>query len=140
MFGSRQHRFGRKARSQRRFAHAWRLLAATSLTLATAGVALPLLPTTPFVLLALWGSARGSPELNARIRGHRHYRELIHAWENGRGIPRRAKWMSLALLATSWTGLWLGGMGSGFLIMAASAFALLAMIIVTRPEPVYPHD
>ena len=139
MSGPRQNKPTCKHRTAR-FARAWRLLAATSLTLATAGVALPLLPTTPFVLLALWASARGSPELNARIRSHPRYRELIHAWENGRGIPRRAKWMTVALLATSWTGLWLGGIASGFLIVAASAFALLALIVVTRPEPEYPHD
>lgn len=120
-----------------RFARAWRLLAATSLSLGGAGVVLPLLPTTPFVLLALWASARGSPELNARIRRHPRYRELIHAWENGRGIPRRAKYAALALLAISWLGLWLGGGSQALLSGAGIAFVLLGAIIVTRPEPGY---
>jgi len=117
------------------FARAWGWLAASALTLAAAGVVLPLLPTTPFVLLALWASARGAPELNAKIRSHPRYRELIHAWENGRGIPRRAKIVAIALLAISWLGLWLGGMPAPVLMAVGVAFGILLIVILTRPEP-----
>ena len=123
-----------------RFARAWRLLSLLSLTLAGAGVVLPLLPTTPFVLLALWASARGSPELHARIRRHPRYRELIHAWENGRGIPRRAKCVAVALLAISWLGLWLGGSPTAFLLGAGIAFGVMVIVICSRPEPEYRDD
>ena len=48
----------------------YRVLAVSALGAGALGLLLPLLPTTPFILVALWASARGAPEWHERIRTH----------------------------------------------------------------------
>ena len=49
--------------------------------LATAGVFLPLLPTTPFLLIALWAFTASAPEWADRLRRHPRFGPLLMAWE-----------------------------------------------------------
>ena len=56
--------------------------------LATAGVFLPLMPTTVFLLIALWAFAKGSPEWADRVRSHPRLGPFVRDWEERRAIPR----------------------------------------------------
>ncbi|WP_341666860.1 YbaN family protein [Alcaligenes sp. SDU_A2] len=74
--------------------------------LAVAGTVLPLLPTTPFALLAAWCFARSSPRFHRWLLEHRWLGPYLRNWQDGRGLTRRAKqralvllWLSLALSA-----------------------------------------
>ncbi|HRL21865.1 MAG TPA: YbaN family protein [Alcaligenes sp.] len=74
--------------------------------LAVAGTVLPLLPTTPFALLAAWCFARSSPRFHQWLLEHRWLGPYLRNWQDGRGLTRRAKqralvllWLSLALSA-----------------------------------------
>ena len=62
------------------------------------GIFLPLLPTTPFLLLAaaLW--VRSSPRLYAWLLSHRCFGEYIRNFRENRAIPLRAKVVSIALM------------------------------------------
>ena len=51
----------------------WLIVGLASLVLAGLGVALPLLPATPFVILAAFCSARLSPALHDRLLGIRTF-------------------------------------------------------------------
>lgn len=62
-----------------------------SLALGAAGAVLPLLPTTPFVLLAAFCFARSSRRLHDWLLRHRLFGPLIDAWQRERAIPQRAK-------------------------------------------------
>lgn len=73
------------------------------LVLAIAGMFLPLLPTTPFLLAASACLARGSPRLHARLLAHPRLGPPIRAFERGQGLTRGAKslagttiWASMA--------------------------------------------
>lgn len=66
--------------------------------LGAAGVFLPLLPTTPFLLLAAYLLARSSPEHRQRLLSHRLLGPYVADWLDGRGVPRSAKAKALALL------------------------------------------
>ncbi|HMM47660.1 MAG TPA: YbaN family protein [Thiobacillaceae bacterium] len=71
------------------------------LALGAIGVFLPLLPTTPFLLLAAACFARASRRISRLLLAHPHFGPLIHEWGEHRSIPYRAKRRALALIALS---------------------------------------
>lgn len=73
--------------------------AALFVGLATAGVFLPLLPTTPFLLLASWCLVRSSPRLHARLLTSPLFGPMILDWERHRGVRLHVKLSALAVLA-----------------------------------------
>ena len=72
-----------------------------ALLLGIVGLFLPLLPTTPFLLLASWCFARGSNRLHDWLLSHRVFGEYLRNFEAGRGIPLKAKILATAMLWTS---------------------------------------
>lgn len=70
------------------------VVAVLSLGVALLGVITPGLPSTEFVLLAAWASARSSPRFHAWLLRHRLFGPLLQDWQNGRRIRRKAKWLS----------------------------------------------
>lgn len=79
----------------------WLTVAGTSLVLAAAGVVLPVVPTTPFVLVAAYAAAKGSPRLHAWILGHRVFGPVVRDWQAGGAVAPRTKWVALATMALS---------------------------------------
>jgi len=78
---------------------AWMLAGATSLLTGVVGIFLPVLPTTPFVLLAAFCFARGSPRLEAWLLGHRRFGPMVRDWREHRAIPLRAKQLAWTMMA-----------------------------------------
>lgn len=76
--------------------------------LATLGVVLPLLPTTPFLLLAAWCFARSSPRFHHWLLYRSWFGSYIRTWQQHRALPAGTK--SKAVLVTILTfavSLWL---------------------------------
>jgi hypothetical protein len=67
--------------------------------LAAAGVALPLVPTTPFLIVAAGCFARSSPRFHDWLLGTRVFGPLIRTWQETHSIPRRAKWLAVVVIA-----------------------------------------
>lgn len=74
------------------------ILGGVAFGLGVVGIFVPLLPTTPFLLLAaaLW--VRSSPKLYAWLLSHRRLGGYIRNFRENRAIPLRAKVLSLGLM------------------------------------------
>ena len=66
--------------------------------LGTLGIFLPLLPTTPFLLLAAACFARSSKRFYNWLINNKWFGEYIKNYSEGKGIPKKAKVSSIALL------------------------------------------
>ena len=67
------------------------LLGHTSIAVGFVGIFVPLLPTTPFVLLAAVCYSRGSDRFNTWLHEHQRFGPMIHSWREHRAISPRAK-------------------------------------------------
>ena len=67
-------------------------------TLGAVGVLLPVLPTTPFLLLASYFLLRSSPRLNALLYRSRILGPLLQDWKEKGGIKRHAKIAAILLV------------------------------------------
>ncbi|MER1966413.1 YbaN family protein [Castellaniella sp. GW247-6E4] len=74
------------------------VLGTLSLGLGLLGIFLPLLPTTPFLLLAAFCYLHGSPRMHHWLLSHRILGPYIRDFQAGRGIPLRSKLIALALM------------------------------------------
>ncbi|MEW5686650.1 MAG: YbaN family protein [Pseudomonadota bacterium] len=112
----------------------YRALGMLAVALAAIGAVVPLMPTTVFLLIALWAFARGSPEWAERVRANPRFGPYIQAWEARGAIPRRAKAMAVGMMAASWTLLLV--VGQGVIVLGAVGGLLLAVsaFILTRPS------
>ncbi|MBS1960853.1 MAG: DUF454 family protein [Bdellovibrionales bacterium] len=77
-----------------------------SLALGILGAFLPLLPTTPFVLLSAACFVRSSEKAHAWIRRQPLLGKALADWERNRAISPRTKIVAVALIAVSLVGIW----------------------------------
>ena len=85
---------------------AWLGGGSASLLLGIIGVFLPVLPTTPFVLLAAFCFARGSPRWERWLLEHPLFGRPVRDWRERRAVPLRAKQLATAMMALSSAGAW----------------------------------
>ncbi len=113
----------------------WLVIGLLSLAVGALGVALPLLPTTPFILVAAFAFARSSNRLHNWLINHDVFGALISNWQRYGAISRRAKAASVmsmaALLAISLA------LAAPKAVMLAQLVVLgaAALFILSRPAP-----
>jgi len=74
------------------------ILGTLFLLLGIAGLVLPLVPTTPFLLLASACYVRGSERLNNWLMSHKYLGPYIINIKDKRGMPIKAKIITITLL------------------------------------------
>ncbi|MGO1693487.1 MAG: YbaN family protein [Marinobacter sp.] len=80
---------------------AWRLLAVLFVGLGLLGVIVPGMPTTVFMLLAMWAAGHGWPALQRWILAHPRFGPSVRQWNSHGAIPRRAKWLAAISILVS---------------------------------------
>ncbi len=77
------------------------MLGTVFLCLAALGIVIPVLPTTPFVLLAAACYLRASKRLHDRLLGSRTFGPTIAAWQEQGAIPPRAKVVAIVMVTAT---------------------------------------
>lgn len=98
------------------------------------GAVLPVLPTTPFLLISLWAFARSSVRLERWLLEHRRFGPRLVAWRAHRVIPLGVKLTSWGSMVASLTTMFLLGSPWQAMVGAASVMAIGAVYIATRPS------
>ncbi|MCK0163060.1 YbaN family protein [Marinobacter sp. S6332] len=112
----------------------FRVLAYISIALAAIGVVLPLLPTTPFVLLAAFFASKGSPAFASWLEEHPTFGPAILDWRRNRVIPKKAKVLACSMMLLSWSLLFFMGVAAIVLAISGTFMACVAMYLLTRPS------
>ncbi len=111
------------------------ILAYTCAGLGIIGAFLPIMPTTPFLLLAAWAAPKGSPQLHRWLYEHPKFGSALIAWEQKRAVSTPAKWTACVMMTASWlimytqTTTWIVPTITGVLFICVATF------LVTRPTP-----
>ncbi|WP_448211966.1 YbaN family protein [Colwellia sp. MEBiC06753] len=73
--------------------------------LAIVGAALPVLPTTPFLLVAAGCFAKSSPYLHGKLLANPVFGPLIKDWQQHRSIAKKSKYLALMtmVIAAAWS-------------------------------------
>jgi hypothetical protein len=108
-----------------------------SMGAAVAGLFLPLLPTTPFVLLACWAAAKGSPRWHNWILTHRRLGPVVTAWREQAAVPNNTKWLASAMLLGSWLLLLFTGPHHVLLLLLTLLFVGIVVFLWSRPVPTH---
>ena len=102
------------------------------------GIFLPVLPTTPFLLLAAGCYAKGSSKFHHWLIHHPQLGNYIRCYLNGEGMPFKAKIYTLLLLwpcmlfSCWWVNSWL--LTAGLLIIASSVSCYILFKVPTLKE------
>ncbi len=85
------------------------------------GVLIPILPTTPFLILALALFAKSSPKFHLMLLDNRWLGKILRQWEEEKTVSRRIKYRASALILLSF---------SLSIAILQDHFALQSMLIV----------
>ena len=104
-----------------------------ALILGGIGVVLPLLPTTPFVLVAAIAFANSSERLHDWLLAHRVFGPLIDNWRRYGAISRRAKALSILSMAAILIISFLLAAPTHVIVIQAVVLSTSAIFILSRP-------
>ncbi|MEM1152381.1 MAG: YbaN family protein [Pseudomonadota bacterium] len=98
------------------------------------GVVLPLVPTTPFLLLAAYAFARSSPRLHAWLMGHKRFGPMIRNWNEHGAINKPTKIVSVSVMAAMPPLSLVLGAPTWTVAAQVVVLSLSAAFILTRPS------
>jgi len=103
-----------------------------STALGIVGALLPVMPTTCFMLLALWAFSKSSPRLYGWLWHHKHFGAPLRRWQEHRCIPIEAKVAAILSMTGSLLFLLLFAKLNTIPLCAAVVFLAIGAIVVLR--------
>lgn len=99
------------------------------------GAFLPVLPTTPFMILALWAFSNSSERLRAWLYTHRVFGPPLQRWQEHGVISARAKMASVGAMSVSLIYLvFFSGLAWPWLLATAALMGYGAYFVLTKPS------
>ena len=112
----------------------WFIVGCLALALGGIGVVLPVLPTTPFVILAAFAFGKSSPRLQAWLENNRTFGPMIADWKQNGAIAPRYKAVSVIMMAGFFgLSIWMG-FPAVVRIVQAVAMGFAAAFVLSRPN------
>lgn len=101
--------------------------------LALAGAVLPVLPTTPFLLLAAACFVRSSPKLHQRLLQTRRLGPYLQQWEQDKSVPADAKLRAYVLVAVTFAiSIYVVDSSPLRLVLAGLGLGVIALLVLLR--------
>ena len=97
------------------------------------GVVLPLLPTVPFLLLAMFCFARGNPAWEQRLLDHPRYGRPLGDWKERGAVSRNGKRAAVMAMTVAGVIAWLL-MGLPMALIPIGIMAVVGVWLWRRPE------
>ena len=113
----------------------WLLAGILAVVIGGIGVVLPLLPTTPFLLIAAFAFARSSVTLTLWLHEHPKFGPLIDNWQQYGSIDQKSKNMAMIVIVSTPVITWFFGAPWWALASQVAVLACSATFILTRPLP-----
>ena len=117
-----------------RFRWLWLIGGWAMVGLAVIGTALPIMPTVPFLLAALFCFARSSPRAYAWIYEHRVFGPYIQAWDKFGVIPLHVKLVAVGSMCGAVVIAVLSGVPLLLIVALATVLTAVSIYILTRPS------
>jgi len=114
----------------------WIVLGSFFVALAAVGVALPGIPTTPFLILAAACYIRSSQKLYDRLIGNKTFGPYLKDYREGKGIPKKAKILAVSMIVLFVGSSVIFGIESLNLKIVVGALGLTGLLYVIFKVPV----
>ncbi len=105
----------------------------TSLGLGLVGIALPIVPTVPFLLVAAFCFARSNPVWEQRLLDHPTYGPSLRDWRERQAISRKAKVGAIVAMAAGVGFTWFT-VGWPWVLISVAVLVIAGTWIWTRNE------
>jgi uncharacterized membrane protein YbaN (DUF454 family) len=111
------------------------LIGFISLALGALGIFVPLLPTTPFLLLSAFAFANSSERMHQWLLDHNLFGPLIDNWRQHRAISRRAKVVSILSMVAILMISVLMPVPTYIIVIQVFVLSTTAIFVLSRPLP-----
>lgn len=99
------------------------------------GAFLPVLPTTPLMILALWGFSNGSESVHNWLYTHPKFGPSLQQWDQHRVIPFKAKMTAIIMMSISATYLLLFSDAPNIVIIISLGLMLFGILyVLSKPS------
>lgn len=112
----------------------WRAGALIAFVVGIVGIAVPVLPTVPFIIVAAWAASNGWPSFEQWLLSHRIYGPHIRSWRTRGIVPRTAKIWAILTMSASAILLQLFAIPRWLQLGVPLMMALVAVWLWQRPE------
>ena len=106
-----------------------------AVALAVLGVFLPVLPTTPFLLVAAWAFSKSSLGMRTWLYEHPRFGQFLRDWRTDGAIPLRGKIAAAVGMLAAWHVVYLTAEKRWVPVAVGACLVCVATYVLTRPAP-----